>query len=46
MSLKPFSLRLPAELMKKVKNAAEREGRSINNMIVHIIRNWLTQQEN
>lgn len=46
MSLKSFSLRLPAELMKRVKDAAEREGRSINNMIIHIIKNWLTQQEN
>ena len=35
----PFGLRMPEDLKAEVKALAEREGRSMNNQIVRVLRN-------
>lgn len=34
----PFGLRMPDELRNAVRNIAEREGRSMNNQIVRVLK--------
>lgn len=37
-----YSLRMPAAVYAALKKAAESEGRSVNNLILHVLRDWLT----
>jgi hypothetical protein len=41
--MKIFSLRLPEELHAALKTIAEKEHRSLNAQIIHILEEWLKQ---
>jgi hypothetical protein len=38
------TLRLPADLDKRLAEIAQEEGRSVNNLIQYILRRWLEQR--
>jgi predicted HicB family RNase H-like nuclease len=40
-----LSIRLPRELHEQLKHEAEREERSLNNLIVRALRTWLVERE-
>jgi predicted HicB family RNase H-like nuclease len=40
-----LSIRLPPELHEQLKRTAEREERSLNNLIVRALRAWVAEQE-
>lgn len=41
----PFPLRVPVELMDQIKIRAKKENRSVNNMLVQIIKGGITHIE-
>ena len=41
-----FALRIPETLYEKLKELAEKERRSINSQIIHIIEEYIKKKEN
>ncbi|GEM_PF-3289148 len=40
----PFSIRIPSELMDKLKGEAQKDGRTVGNLIVHILKKNFTSK--
>jgi hypothetical protein len=40
-----FPIRLPEELLERLAQIAQEEGRSVNNLIQFIVRRWLEERE-
>ncbi len=44
MDREMFCLRIPTDLLDKIRSVAEEEDRSVNNMMLQILKDWLTTQ--
>ena len=42
---KMINIRLPEELKEEVRQAAEKDSRTVTGMITYIIKTWLAEQE-
>lgn len=40
-----FPVRLPEELLERLAEIAQQEGRSVNNLIQYILRRWLEERK-
>jgi hypothetical protein len=40
-----FGLRLPRDLREQLEHIAQAEHRTLTNLIVHVLREWVAQQE-
>lgn len=43
--LKPTSVKFPPELLLELKTLARKEGRSVSNLVIYIIRNYLERKK-
>jgi predicted HicB family RNase H-like nuclease len=40
-----LNIRLPADLHEDLRQAAERDDRSLSNLIIHVLRTWRDERE-